>query len=72
MPDLLDVSKNDPQIPLIEALRAIRREVPILLMTGYVGGAIARRVGGGTRLRAEEIAPRARDLAASLARVLHP
>ena len=57
---------------LIEALRAIRREVPILLMTGYVGGAIARRVGEADADDVLKRPLRARDLAASLARVLHP
>jgi PAS domain S-box-containing protein len=57
---------------LIEALRVIRREVPILLMSGYVGDAVARRarMAGADELLKKPLL--ARDLATSLARVLRP
>jgi PAS domain S-box-containing protein len=57
---------------LIEALRVIRHEVPILLMSGYVGGALASRA---RTAGVDEVLKKpllARDLATSLARVLQP
>ena len=77
-PQRFDVVITDERMPrmrgsaLIEALRAVRRDVPILLMSGYVGGAVmshARKAGADDVLKKPLLA---RDLAASLARVLHP
>ena len=55
---------------LIRELRGIRREIPILLMSGYVGGAIASRAreAGANEVMKKPLS--ARDLATSLARVL--
>ena len=57
---------------LIREVRGIRDRMPIVLMSGYVGGAVARRA---REAGADEVLKKplsARDLAASLARVLHP
>ena len=55
---------------LIREVRSIRERIPIVLMSGFVGGASAARARCRRRGSAEEAAVR-RDLAASLARVLH-
>jgi PAS domain S-box-containing protein len=77
-PQRFDVVITDERMPrmrgsaLIEAVRAVRRDVPILLMSGYVGGAVmshARKAGADDVLKKPLLA---RDLAASLARVFHP
>ena len=54
----------------IRALRKLRREIPILPMSGYVGGAVA---SGPREVGANEVMKKplsARELATSLARVL--
>src|SRR5262249_55774040 len=55
---------------LIRELRGIRREIPILLMSGYVAGAIASRAreAGADEVMNKPLS--ARNLATSLARVL--
>ena len=56
---------------LSREVRGIRGRMPIVLMSGYVGGAIT---SGAREAGAEEVLKKplsARDLAASLARVLH-
>jgi PAS domain S-box-containing protein len=55
---------------LIREVRGVRRAIPILLMSGYVGGAVAslaREAGANDVLKKPLLA---RDLATSLARVL--
>ena len=55
---------------LIREVRGVRRAIPILLMSGYVGGAVAslaRKAGADDVLKKPVLA---RDLATSLARVL--
>jgi nitrogen-specific signal transduction histidine kinase/CheY-like chemotaxis protein len=55
---------------LIREVRGVRRAIPILLMSGYVGGAVAsraREAGADDVLKKPVLA---RDLATSLARVL--
>jgi CheY-like chemotaxis protein len=57
---------------LIREVRGIRNGIPIVLMSGYVGDAEANRA---REAGAEEVLKKplsARDLAASLARVLQP
>ena len=57
---------------LIREVRGVRRAIPILLMSGYVGGAVAslaREAGADDVLKKPVLA---RDLATSLARVLQP
>jgi len=75
-PERFDAVITDERMPgmtgstLIRALRQIRREIPILLMSGYVGGAVA---SGAREAGANEVMKKplsARELAASLARVL--
>jgi CheY-like chemotaxis protein len=56
---------------LIREMRGIRDRIPIVLMSGYVGAAVARQA---REAGAEEVLKKplsARDLATSLARVLH-
>jgi CheY-like chemotaxis protein len=56
---------------LIREVRAIRRAIPILLVSGYVGGIV---VGRAYNAGADEVPKKplsARELATSLARVLH-
>jgi CheY-like chemotaxis protein len=77
-PQRFDALITDERMPgmsgsaLIREVRGIRDGIPIVLMSGYVGGriaTIAREAG------AEEVLKKplsARDLAASLARVLEP
>ena len=56
---------------LIRELRGIRRDIPILLVSGYVGGAVVRRAleSGADEVLKKPIS--ARELATSLARALH-
>ena len=57
---------------LIREVRGIRSSIPVVLMSGNVGGGVATRARDAG---ADEVLKKpllARDLAASLARVLHP
>jgi FixJ family two-component response regulator len=57
---------------LIREVRGIRDSIPVVLMSGFVGGAVttrAREAGAGEVLKKPLSA---RDLATSLARVLRP
>jgi len=75
-PERFDAVITDERMPgmtgsaLIRELRGIRSQIPILLMSGYVGGAVASRAreGGVNEVMKKPLS--ARDLAASLARVL--
>jgi DNA-binding NtrC family response regulator len=76
-PQRFDAVLTDERMPgmsgsaLIREVRGIRDGIPIVLMSGFVGAAIARRA---REAGAEEVLKKplsARDLAASLARVLH-
>jgi PAS domain S-box-containing protein len=57
---------------LIREVRAIRSAIPILLMSGYVGGIVTSRAynSGATEVLKKPLSTR--ELATSLARVLHP
>ena len=75
-PERFDAVITDERMPgmtgtaLIRELRGIRREIPILLMSGYVGGAVA---SGAREAGANEVMKKplsARELALGLARVL--
>jgi PAS domain S-box-containing protein len=75
-PQRFDALITDERMPgmsgsaLIREVRGIRDRIPIVLMSGYVGGAVASRA---REAGAEEVLKKplsARDLAASLARVL--
>jgi CheY-like chemotaxis protein len=57
---------------LIREVRSIRRSIPIVLMSGFVGGPVLRsaREAGADEVLKKPLS--ARDLANSLARVLHP
>ena len=77
-PQRFDALITDERMPgmsgsaLIREVRGIRSRMPIVLMSGYVGGAIA---SSAREAGAEEVLKKplsARDLAASLARVLEP
>ena len=77
-PQRFDALITDERMPgisgsaLIREVRGIRDRIPIVLMSGFVGGALASRA---REAGAEEVLKKplsARDLAASLARVLHP
>ena len=77
-PQRFDALITDERMPgisgsaLIREVRGIRERIPIVLMSGFVGGALASRA---REAGAEEVLKKplsARDLAASLARVLHP
>ena len=77
-PQRFDALITDERMPgmsgsaLIREVRGIRDRMPIVLMSGFVGGAVALRA---REAGAEEVLKKplsARDLAASLARVLHP
>ncbi|HKC44662.1 MAG TPA: PAS domain S-box protein [Burkholderiales bacterium] len=76
-PGAFDAVITDERMPgitgsaLIRELRGIRREIPILLMSGYVGGAVASRAreAGANEVMKKPVS--ARELATSLARVLH-
>ena len=75
-PARFDAVITDERMPrmtgsaLIRELRGIRREIPILLMSGFVGGAVASRAreAGANEVMKKPVS--ARDLATSLARVL--
>jgi PAS domain S-box-containing protein len=76
-PQRFDALITDERMPgmsgsaLIREVRGIRDGMPIVLMSGFVGGAVASRA---REAGAEEVLKKplsARDLAASLARVLH-
>ena len=75
-PEGFDAVITDERMPgmtgsaLIGEIRRIRREIPILLMSGYVGGAVASRAreAGANEVMKKPLS--ARDLATSLARVL--
>jgi CheY-like chemotaxis protein len=75
-PERFDALITDERMPgmsgsaLIREVRGIRERIPIVLMSGYVGGAVA---SGAREAGAEEVLKKplsARDLATSLARVL--
>jgi PAS domain S-box-containing protein len=77
-PQRFDAVITDERMPgmsgsaLIREVRGIRDRIPVVLMSGFVGGAVASRA---REAGAEEVLKKplsARDLAASLARVLHP
>jgi CheY-like chemotaxis protein len=77
-PQRFDALITDERMPgmsgsaLIREVRGIRDRIPVVLMSGFVGGAVASRA---REAGAEEVLKKplsARDLAASLARVLHP
>jgi PAS domain S-box-containing protein len=75
-PERYDALITDERMPglsgiaLIREVRGVRGTMPILLMTGYVGGTVARRArqAGANEVLKKPIS--ARDLATSLARVL--
>ena len=75
-PNGFDAVITDERMPgmtgsaLIKALRAIRRDLPILLMSGFVGGGVASRAreAGADEVLKKPLSER--DLATSLARVL--
>jgi PAS domain S-box-containing protein len=76
-PERFDAVITDERMPgmsgsaLIREVRGIRDRIPIVLMSGYIGGAVARQARDAG---AEEVLKKplsARDLASSLARVLH-
>jgi CheY-like chemotaxis protein len=77
-PTQFDAVITDERMPglsgsaLIGKVRGIRRDIPILLVSGYVGGSIVNRAynAGATDVLRKPLS--ARDLANSLARVLHP
>jgi PAS domain S-box-containing protein len=75
-PERFDAVITDERMPgmsgstLIRTVRGIRDRIPIVLMSGYIGGAVARQA---REAGAEEVLKKplsARDLATSLARVL--
>jgi CheY-like chemotaxis protein len=77
-PENFDAVITDERMPgmsgstLIREVRGIRRAIPILLASGYVGRGVASRAYNSG---ADEVLKKPlleRDLAASLARVLHP
>jgi len=76
-PERFDAMITDERMPgmtgsaLIREVRGIRREIPILLMSGYLGADIVRRArdAGADELLKKPVS--ARELATSLARVLH-
>jgi nitrogen-specific signal transduction histidine kinase len=75
-PNGFDAVITDERMPgmmgsaLIKALRAVRRDLPILLMSGFVGGGVATRAreAGADEVLKKPLSER--DLATSLARVL--
>jgi PAS domain S-box-containing protein len=77
-PQRFDAVITDERMPglsgssLIREMRGIRRSVPILLVSGYVGEMILRRAynSGATEVLKKPLS--ARDLATSLARVFRP
>jgi signal transduction histidine kinase len=77
-PQRFDALITDERMPgmsgsaLIREVRGIRNGIPIVLMSGYVGDAVASqaRAAGAEEVLKKPLS--ARDLAASLARVLQP
>jgi CheY-like chemotaxis protein len=75
-PARFDALITDERMPrlsgsaLIREVRAIRRSIPIVLMTGYTGGLIASRAynSGATEVLKKPLSDH--ELAATLARVL--
>ena len=75
-PERFDAVITDERMPgmsgsaLIREMRGIRRSIPILLMSGYVGGEVAQRAleSGADEVLKKPLS--ARELATSLARVL--
>jgi PAS domain S-box-containing protein len=75
-PERFDAVITDERMPgmsgsaLIRELRGIRREIPILLMSGFVGGGVASRAreAGANEVMTKPLS--ARELATSLARAL--
>jgi CheY-like chemotaxis protein len=76
-PQRFDAVVTDERMPgmsgsaLIREIRGIRRAIPILLVSGYVGGQVVRRAleSGADEVLKKPLS--ARELAMSLARVLH-
>jgi CheY-like chemotaxis protein len=77
-PGRFDAVITDERMPrlsgssLIREMRGIRRKIPILLVSGYLGGSVANRAYNAG---ADEVLKKpmlARELATILARVLHP
>jgi PAS domain S-box-containing protein len=76
-PEQFDAVITDERMPgmsgsaLIHEVRGIRRAIPILLVSGYVGGLVANRAynAGADEVLKKPLS--ARELATSLARVLH-
>jgi PAS domain S-box-containing protein len=76
-PERFDAVITDERMPgmsgsaLIREIRGIRRAIPILLVSGYVGGEVVRRAmeSGADEVLKKPLS--ARELATSLARVLH-
>ena len=76
-PGSFDAVISDERMPgiagtaLILEIRRLRRTIPILLVSGYVGGAVSGRAhnAGADEVLRKPLA--ARDLAAALARLLH-
>jgi CheY-like chemotaxis protein len=77
-PKAFDAVITDERMPgisgaaLIREVRGIRRAVPIVLVSGYVGGMVANRAynAGANEVLRKPLS--ARELATSLARVLQP
>ena len=77
-PKAFDAVITDERMPgmsgstLIREVRGIRRSVPIVLVSGYVGGLVAGRAynSGANEVLRKPLS--ARELATSLARVLYP
>ena len=76
-PQQFDAVVTDERMPgisgsaLIREMRGIRRSIPILLVTGFVGGLVVGRAynSGATEVLKKPLS--AQELATSLARVLH-
>jgi CheY-like chemotaxis protein len=77
-PERFDAVITDERMPrlsgsaLIREMRGIRRKIPILLVSGYLGGSV---VDHAYNAGADEVLKKpllVRELATSLARVLHP
>jgi PAS domain S-box-containing protein len=76
-PERFDAVITDERMPgmsgtaLIREIRGIRRAIPILLVSGYVGGEVVRRAleSGADEVLKKPLS--AHELATSLARVLH-
>jgi CheY-like chemotaxis protein len=75
-PERFDAVITDEAMPgmtgsaLIRELRGIRREIPILLMSGFIGGTVSSRAreAGADEVLKKPVSER--ELATSLARVL--